>query len=202
MNGAPETLSLSGFAKHLGCRPSYVTKLKGDGRMVLDAAGRVCVAESMARIEATRGARIDVTARHAGKRGALAAGGGFGDADISAQGERETNAPARAGGSDERLVDAKLRKESAQADQEEMKAAQMRGDLIPKDDVDAAMRFIGAAIRAALDVFPDQTAPLVVAVSGLEEAHELLTQACRDALNAVGEAIDRQKMELAGGRAG
>jgi hypothetical protein len=196
MNAHAETLSLSAFARRLGCRPSYVTKLKGDGRLVLDEAGRVVVAESLARIEATRGARLDVEQRHAQQRGELAAGGALGDADVSAPGERDNDAPARAGGGDVRLVDAKLRKESAQADQEEMKAAQMRGNLIPKDDVDAAMRFIGGAVRAALDVFPDQTAPLVAPVTSLEEAHELLTQACRDALNAIVEAVSRQVDEL------
>ncbi len=193
----PEVLSLSAFAKLQGVRPSYITKLKEHGRLVLTNDGkRVRVAESIDRIAQTAGGRIDVAARHASRRDA---GGSIAAQDVGQGAETEKNAPEGEGGAgkDVRLVDAKLRKESAQADQEEMKAAQMRGDLIPKEDVDAAMRFIGGAVRAALEVFPDQTAPLVAPIVSLDEVHELLTQACRDALMSVGEAIERQKAEIA-----
>lgn len=190
----PEILSFTEFARLQGVRPSYVTKLKDHGRLVLtDDGKRVRVAESIALIEQTAGGRIDVSARHAAARAA---------GDVKTPSDRpeatcgKKNASNAKSGQDERLVDAKLRKESAQADQEEMKAAQMRGELIPREDVEAAMKFIGGAVRAALEVFPDQTAPLVAPISDLAEIHEVLAQACRDALHNVGDAIERQKKEL------
>ena len=199
----PETLTFTEFARLQGVRPSYVTKLKDHGRLVLTEDGkRVRVAESLARIEQTAGGRIDVAARHAATRAAgadnaLPVGPAVEDGHKNAS---SAQSDVR-GVADVRLVDAKLRKESAQADQEEMKAAQMRGELIPREDVDAAMKFIGGAVRAALEVFPDQTAPLLAPLSDLAETHEALTQACRDALHSVGEAIERQKKELERGAA-
>lgn len=194
----PETLTFTEFARLQGVRPSYVTKLKDHGRLVLTEDGkRVRVAESIALIEQTAGGRIDVSARHAAAR---AAGGDNAAPDRSVVAGGQKNAASAQsdvrGVADVRLVDAKLRKESAQADQEEMKAAQMRGELIPREDVEAAMKFIGGAVRSALEVFPDQNAPLLAPLSDLAETHEALTQACRDALHSVGEAIDRQKKQL------
>lgn len=199
----PEIITFTEFARLQGVRPSYVTKLKDHGRLVLTEDGkRVRVAESIALIEQTAGGRIDVSARHAAAR---AAGNEISPSDrpkVTEPGKNAANAKdERKGGQDERLVDAKLRKESAQADQEEMKAAQMRGELIPREDVEAAMKFIGGAVRAALEVFPDQTAPLVAPISDMTEIHEALTQACRDALHGIGEAIERQKKELEKGGA-
>lgn len=68
----PETATRTEFARILGCRPSYVTELGKAGRLVLTANGRrVRVAESIARIEATRDpAKAGVAARHAAARAA------------------------------------------------------------------------------------------------------------------------------------
>ena len=73
-----------------------------------------------------------------------------------------------------------------------MKAAQMAGNLIAREDVDAAMKFLGASVRAAMDVFPDQTAPVLCAVTDLNETHAVLTEACRNVLHDIGVAIERQ----------
>jgi hypothetical protein len=189
----PAILSKSAFAAHLGLAPSYITALAKAGRLVLDGEGRsarVKVGESLALIEATQSGRFDVARRHAAarRRGANA---GQGDALPRSTPE---NAPKRDSESPdpERLVDAKTRKESAQADQEEMKAAQMAGNLIAREDVDAAMKFLGASVRAAMDVFPDQTAPVLCAVSDLNETHAVLTESCRNVLHDIGVAIERQ----------
>lgn len=191
------TLGKKEFADYLGLAPSYITALIAAGRVVLDGEGRrarVKVAETLAMLESTGGARFDVARRHAAAR-------------RSAKNEGEDNAFPRSTGKnaskrdsesrdDERLVDAKTRKESAQADQEEMKAAQMAGNLIHRDDVDAAMKFLGAAVRAAMEVFPDQTAPLVVATTDMNEIHATLTDACRNVLADIGAAIQRQQAAL------
>lgn len=191
------TLTKSQFADYLGVAPSYITALIEAGRVVLDGEGRrarVKVAETIALLESSSGGRFDVARRHAAARRQPQNEG----ADIPMLRSTAKNAPKRDPESrdDERLVDAKTRKESAQADQEEMKAAQMAGNLIARDDVDAAMKFLGAAVRAAMEVFPDQTAPLVCAVSDLNETHAVLTDACRNVLADIGVAIERQQAAL------
>lgn len=196
-NPIPAILTKSEFADYLGLVPSYITALVKAGRIVLDGEGRsarVKVAESLALIEATHGGRFDVARRHAAARRrapneALASTTPTPPKENAAK--RDSESPES-----EKLVDAKTRKESAQADQEEMKAAQMAGNLIARDDVEAAMKFIGAAVRAAMEVFPDQNAPVLCAVTDLNETHALLTEACRNVLLDVGAAVDRQREQL------
>lgn len=196
-NTIPAILTKSEFADYLGLVPSYITALVKAGRIVLDGEGRsarVKVVESLALIESTHGGRFDVARRHAAARRRAP-----NEALASA-----TPAPPKENASkrdterqeSEKLVDAKTRKESAQADQEEMKAAQMAGNLIAREDVEAAMKFIGAAVRAAMEVFPDQNAPVLCAVTDLNETHALLTEACRNVLLDVGAAVERQREQL------
>lgn len=70
-----ETASFAAFARRLGCKRSYVTELRKADRLVLTDDGKaVRVAESMARIEATRDpAKRGVAARHAAARATGAA---------------------------------------------------------------------------------------------------------------------------------
>ena len=190
-------LGKKAFADHLGLAPSYVTALIKAGRVVLEGEGRtakVKVAETMALIESTSAGRFDVARRHAAARLGREKNAPVMEVLRSTPenaGKRESDSP-----DSERLVDAKTRKESAQADQEEMKAAQMAGNLIAREDVDAAMRFLGASVRAAMEVFPDQTAPIVCAVSDLNETHAVLTDACRNVLADIGAAIERQQAAM------
>jgi hypothetical protein len=66
------TLTKSKFAKQQGWRPSYITKLKDQGRLVLDENGLVLVEATLEKIKATAGARGDVAARNAADRKAPA----------------------------------------------------------------------------------------------------------------------------------
>lgn len=196
-NTIPAILTKSEFADYLGLVPSYITALVKAGRIVLDGEGRsarVKVVESLALIESTHGGRFDVARRHAAARRrapneTLASATPAPPKENA--GKRDSESPES-----EKLVDAKTRKESAQADQEEMKAAQMAGNLIARDDVESAMKFIGAAVRAAMEVFPDQNAPVLCAVTDLNETHALLTEACRNVLLDVGAAVERQREQL------
>lgn len=61
-------LTKSAFAKQQGWSPSYVTKLIGQERLVLNKSGLVKVTASLEKIKATAGARGDVAARNAGAR--------------------------------------------------------------------------------------------------------------------------------------
>lgn len=204
------------FARLNGWAPSWVTKLRRAGRLVLEGEGRrarIRVEESMARIAQTEGTRDDVARRHAetrrnGARRAPAppvegvvqpapaeSAGGPPDA-------AEAPSPASPWLSEldtarHLKVTAEARRVAALADREEMERDRLAGNLIAREDVDAAMRFLGAAVRGQLEVFPDQVAPLVAPVSDLEEVHALLTEHCRNVLTAVAEALERQGAGLA-----
>ncbi len=179
------------FAAFIGRSPSYVTKLLKDGRLVMQDAKRVLVAESVKRIADTKGARDDVAARWAARAGS--------EMPEPPTGTASATEGAESGG--ETLTSARSRKEAAQASQEELKLAQMRRDLIPREEVEAAMRFVGAAVRAEWDVLADQVAPLVASVSAMDECHALLQDHGRNALERLGQVIARQREELGKGGA-
>lgn len=181
------------FAAHIKRSPAYVTSLIKAGRLVLDGSGvhaKVKVAESLALIANTRGARDDVAARHAENAGAA-----MPEARPGAE-----NAPEPAGDLAvtlrERRAEAELRRTLAVASQEEMTAAKMRGDLIAREDVDGAMKFTGATVRGLLDVLPDQLAPVLAPVTNLDEIHAILVDHCRNVLEQLGQAIQAQKDQL------
>ena len=191
------------FARLIGVDKSHVTRLKQHGRLVLTEAGLVDVEASRKKILATSGGRDDVAARWAAQRGAeVAEGQPPADcrATASTRGNGGNNA-GTTGGAAESRIDAQARKEAAAADLLEMEREQKRGNLIPKEDVDAALKAMGAAVRSAMEVFPDQTAPIVAPVLDLEEVHSLLAQACRDALAGIEHALARYQAELQGGPA-
>ena len=122
-------LAKSAFAKHIGRSAAWVTKLKNEGRLVLEG-GKVNVEESLARMAATAGNRDDVAGRHARNR--------------SGEGAGAPSAPV------ESKAFATSRKESAQADIAEMERDALRGRLVPRDDVESALKFVGAAFATLL----------------------------------------------------
>lgn len=183
------------FAARQGWHRSTVTRLKQDGRLVMQGA-RVNAAASLARIEETGGMRFDVAERHAaqraqqaGQKPAAAPSAGSGEGEGQGAGAIAAQATETVAG--ERRSDAQARKESALADLAEMDVKQKRGELIPKPDVDAALRSFGASVRAKLDVLPDQLAPILVAVADLDEIHALLAEHCRGILSAVADDLGR-----------
>jgi hypothetical protein len=193
----PRLLRKAKFAAFIGRTPQYVTKLLNDGRLVMTEDGkRVLVAESLRRMAETRGARDDVAARWAALAGAEIP-------EPPAAAAVAPQAPSAPPAGDEvaelrqSRAEAEARKAAAQADQEEMKAAQMRGDLIPREEVEAALTFVGGAIRSALDLLHDQTAPVVAPVTALDEVHAVLQDAARNTLESIVQAIARQRAELA-----
>ena len=200
------------FAAAQGWHRSTVTRLKQAGRLVMQ--GRMVeVAASVARIEETGGMRFDVAERHAANRAqpgtqlaqpeaektaqAPLAGAGEG----TGSGDGAIAAPASGSGTGERRSDAQARKEAALADLAEMDVQQKRGNLIPKDDVDAALRSFATSVRARLDVLPDQLAPLLAPVSDLDEIHALLAEHCRSILAAVADDMGRAAMAAGQGAA-
>jgi len=191
-------LHFSAYARHRNCSPGYITKLRHEGRLVLTAGGLVDVEATDLLVEQTTGSRLDVAARNAQKRASEKTAAGeahrIASEEKTAPGAivRETN-----------IENMGISMQASRAVKEKYAALKakteyetMIGDLISREDVETAMRFIGGAVRAALEVFPDQTAPLVAPVSNLAEIHEIITQSARDALHGIGEAIKRQQAEL------
>lgn len=195
----PATLGKTDFADLLGIAPSTVTVMLRKGLVVADGGNRY---DEIRVRESLRNISVGATVRAKLKRTAIALLRDFDapvEQDITEEKQIDLAPPESVFVASEAQTAAMARKISAQADQEEMKAAQMAGNLIAREDVDAAMRFLGAAVRAAMDVFPDQTAPVVCAVTDLNETHALLTDACRNVLADIGAAIERQQAALTGG---
>lgn len=193
------------FAAAQGWHRSTVTRLKQAGRLVMQ--GRMVeIAASLARIEETGGMRFDVAERHAANRAQPVTQPAQPEAEKTAQaplagavkgtgsGDGAIAAPASGSGTGERRSDAQARKEAALADLAEMDVKQKRGNLIPKDDVDAALRAFATSVRARLDVLPDQLAPLLAPVSDLDEIHALLAEHARSILAAVADDMGRAAM--------
>jgi hypothetical protein len=222
---APALMSKSDFARHIGRDKSWVTRAAQAGRIVLEGNGpaaRVRVLESIRLLESTSGHRDDVARRHAEQREAAwrrareareaetaetaqnragEANGGSDEPEAVPGADRATAAPSDPG--DATLVEARRakllaesRRAQAAADREEMERDREAGQLLRRDDVEAAFKFVGAALRGLLDVLPDQLAPVVAPVTDADEVHAQLAQAARDVLVRWGEVIDRQRAAL------
>ena len=86
------------------------------------------------------------------------------------------------------LVDHKLRYTAAKADTEEMRAAKMRGDLIPAKDVQVAWQEMSHMTRQrVLSVAPDATVQVRAAKTDAE-GKELLQKSLTQALRSIASA--------------
>lgn len=186
------TLGKKDFAELLGLQPSYITALIKAGRVVLDGEGRrarVRVAESLALIESTTAGRFDVARRHAAARRqpptATAPGASLRSTPENAI-KRDSESR-----DDKSLISHKTRKEAAQADQEEFKAAEMAGSLAKVDSVLTALNDAGATVRSLCDVFPDQNAASLSALHELSDVHAFLVEAMRGFLIEFNSRLER-----------
>lgn len=193
------TLGKKAFADLIGRSPSYVTKLKNDGRLVMTSDGKkVNVAASQRLIEQTAGIRGDVTDRWQAARNARTDG----NASLATpEPEKTPQRPTAQADAAEKigssLQAARAVKEKYAALTAKAEYETLIGNLIPREDVDAVLRFVGATVRSLMDVYPDQNAPVLCAVSDIHEVHAHLTDACREVLAQLGAAIDRQKQTIA-----
>jgi hypothetical protein len=180
-------LGKSEFAKHIGHHPSHITKMIGQGRIVLSGSGpraKVKVEESIALMKETEGGRPDVAIRNAVERNEKKAATSH-DGEFKSVGASYQTA---------RAVREKYAALTAKAQYETM-----IGNLIEREDVDACLRFIGATVRSLMDSFPDQNAPVLCAETDIHEIHAMLTDACRAVLEDIGLAIERQKKTITRG---
>lgn len=173
----PATCARREFAAILGCKPGYVTQLIAQGRVVLTDDGKqVRVAESLARIRATRDpAHQPVADRHAASRGqALASQPEPEDDDSAADGDEPTGPLYDFQGS-------KAKREHYAAERERANYLKEAGELMQRGDVVAAFADAGAAIRAAVDAWAADLPPMLagqgedaIRTTLAEEAERLL----------------------------
>ena len=180
------TVTRAEFARLQGVNKSTVTRWAEKGQIVT-ASGMVDVEASRQRLAETGGARPDVAERHAAERGA-AVKVGAGD---TAPAPMAAQADDRVGNS---YQAARAVKEKYNALQAKLEYERQMGNLIPKEDVDAALKALGASVRARLDVLADQLAPVVAPVADLDEVHAVLSEHFRAVLAGISDDLARHEV--------
>lgn len=202
MNAAtstPTTITLTEFAAHIGCKQSYASQLKRDGRLVLtDDGKRVLVDASIARIAATRDpSKAGVAERHAQQRGAAAHTGhapGVQHDDMQDDPDEpdepdEKDAPATAGNYDYQR--AKAKREHFAALAAEATYLEQIKQLLPADEVGAALAEVMVVFRTALESMPHRLAPELAAQSNEAAVKSILTSEAEHILRAMSTALDK-----------
>lgn len=178
-----ETATLAEFARLIGCKRSYVTALRKAGRLVLDDKGRVQVAASRERIEATRDpSKAGVAARHAAAR---ANGAAKADTAQEAAQEPPTAAPEP---QDDPLAAQgyqywRERNERAKALAGERDNAVAEGRLLDAGDVERSLGGAITALRSRLEALPDTLGPQVAAIADEDRVRALLAGEIEHALD-------------------
>lgn len=186
------TATLSEFAALLGVKPSYVTKLRQRGRLVLTDDGMVDVAASKLRIEETKGKnRDDVRARHAAARelnnGASAPAAPESPAPplpeiVTPPATAEEGGELPAFGS---RAYWERREAAARAETREVELAKLKGELVETEAVQAAGAEAGTTIRTVLENLADQLAPVLAAESDEPSVHRILREQMDTALHDI-----------------
>jgi len=149
-----ETLTKSAFARLQGWSPSYVTKLKDAGRLVLTGDGLVDVEASLARITATESGQP----QHAAGRRA--------HADHRDGGATPDSSEAAPGGEDSgKTTDPRSRSYWERVDAEErarirtIERRRLEGELVETVAVRSAGAEAGTMLRTVLEGLTDRLAP-------------------------------------------
>ena len=182
----PATMGLKAFAQHMGCAPSYVTKLKQAGRLVLDDAGRVKVAESKALIEATRDpAKRAVVDRHASARGAELAAPKAAEEE-GEQGDAE--APAIANPD---YQAARAKREHYAALQAEADYRAKIRELLDAGRVRAVLADVLTELRTQVEAIPHTLAPALAAMTDEATVKAALVAEIESALQAASVRLEK-----------
>lgn len=194
------TATFSKFARILGVSPSYVTKLREDGRLVLTEDGKgVQVEASQQRIKETESGRPQHVAgrrQHSARRarGAVVESG----APLSAAPAPASETPPvpEEGGETPALGTRaywERREAAARAETREIELAKLKGDLAETEVVRAAGTEAGTTLRTVLENLVDQLAPLLAAETEEPNVHRILRehmdQALHDIINRLESAM-------------
>mgnify|MGYP000119512198 FL=1 len=178
MAAADRAVTLKQFARLLDVSPGYVTELKQAGRLVLDAAGRVQVDASKARIAETADpAKDGVRARHAAARDGGGdhhphpASGGHSGADSAPGSVGSTYQASRAVKERYLALDAKRAYEEA------------IGKLVDIATVEMALKQAATRCRLRLESLGAVLGPALVMVTDEAVARERIDDAVEHALS-------------------
>jgi len=176
------TASLAEFARLLNVVPSYVTKLKQAGRLVLVDGKRVDVEASKARIQETESGQHERAREYQRKQR-----GNEPPADTGVLGE----APAKQTRAywDNRLAE-------ANAKLKEKELAERDGTLVPLATVNFILKDYGATMRGMLENLADRLAPQVYPMETLEETHAVLSEAMDEMQREMAETMERRSAGL------
>ena len=160
------------FARRCKVNRATVTRWAEAGKLVIAADGRIDAEASLARLNETRGARADVAARHAAKRGAdIPQPPGAQKKPPAAQFEApDDGALAPAGGR------AKWQRIGLHYGNQQIKLdmALRRGLRYALADVRGEAHGLGATVRAAVERLIDQTAPRLAVMDDPQARRALL----------------------------
>lgn len=177
----PEQLGIRGFGRLIGKRPSYVTQLREEGRLVMTKDGKhVKVAESIKRMEATADpSKSAVAARHAAERGTAATAAptpppAATGSDSSGAGENPTNDP--------RYTDERTRRERAMANLAELEYNTRIGKVLLGEDVLAVVASAMTGLRTRLTGLADVLGPQLAAITDESQVRIALADAIEHAL--------------------
>src|SRR5918999_5382660 len=166
-------ISKSQLAQELGVTRGAVTGYVRRG-MPVEFDGKLNRAAALAWI------RDHVEPRHADRGAAVVT-------DVH-EGTAEPGAKRRGNGDDRTVLAAeRARLACAQADMQEMKNAALRGALLPRDEVTAAVQACFSRVRARLLAIPTRAAPQVVLLKIMAEVKALLTGLVPEALQELSE---------------
>jgi hypothetical protein len=184
------TATLSEFARLLDVQPSYVTKLKQAGRLVL-IGNEVDVEASKALIKQTEsGRRPDVGKRHSQNREAPLPPPSPTDADPMG-----SDAPSLL---DDATPQIGTRAYWERVDREEiarmrqMERRKLEGELVDRADVDFVLNDYGATLRGLLERLADRLSPQVYPLKTLEETHAAISEAVDDLQRELAESMKRR----------
>lgn len=176
MNTSNE-LGLRAFARHVHKKASYISQLKGEGRLVLSDDGKkILVAESIQRIADTMDpAKFAVSARHAANRASTDA--------------PESETPENVTGFDSELLAGSARYQDSRAIREEYLAKAARrdyelsiGKLMNADDVLAVITSAVASLRSSFENIPDILGPQLAAVNDESQVRSILVESIEHSL--------------------
>ena len=192
----PLTAKRSQFADLLGVRPSYVTKLGQQGRLVFTADKKlVKVHESVARIEATKDpARGDVAQRNAATRSEPQPGAALPPAlDPEPAEGGDTEAADSATASYSR---ARARTEHWKAERAEMEFRKAAGELCEVRAARGAGEEVGTQVRVALERMQDRLAPELAAAGDETRVRALLADYIEGMLQDLASSVARADRSL------
>lgn len=175
MNMADNRMTIPQFSGHLGYGRTYAYQLRKEGRLVLDQDGMVLVAESIARIAATKDpSKQGVADRHAAARAQTPAQEPVSTDDVPGQFNYQS---------------AKAKREHYAAAREHAAYLKEAGELMDRGQVLAAFANAGAMLRSRLESMPTMLAPMLI---GREESaiRAVLTDQVEQVLRDISQTFE------------